>query len=125
MYSEPFSLGDRTTNFSKAILAFCKNEKPTFVTRPLLDQLIRAATSVGANYAEANNASSKTDFRNKIFIAKKEATEAKYWLALLEDLVENKTKCIELQQECHYLLMTFQKIVSSLNHSKRITENVQ
>lgn len=85
------------------------------ITRPLIDQLIRSATSVGANYAEANNAASKTDFKNKIFIAKKEAAEAKYWLILIRDVTIDKATCDKLTQECHYLLMTFQKIISTLN----------
>lgn len=80
-------------DFSKNTIAFCKSIKINPVTRPLVNQLVRSATSVGANYAEANNAASRADFRNKIFIAKKEAAEAKYWLTLLEDIVDDKTAC--------------------------------
>jgi len=125
MIREPFSLSDRTVNFSTDVLSFCKNEKPTFVTRPLIDQLIRSATSIGANYAEANNAASKTDFKNKIFIAKKESAETKYWLTLLSDLVDNKQKCTELLAESHYILMTFQKIINTLNDGKRPAVNAR
>lgn len=90
-----------------------------------MDQLIRSATSIGANYAEANNAASKIDFKNKIFIAKKEAAEAEYWLKLLTDQVSDKQSCHHLLQECHYLLMTLQKIVNTLNKGKRITATVR
>jgi four helix bundle protein len=121
MIREPFTLSDRTVKFSKDVLSFCKNEKPTLVTRPLIDQLIRSATSIGANYAEANNAASKTDFKNKIFIAKKESAETKYWLTLLSDQVDNKQECAELLAESHYILMTFQKIINTLNNGKRPT----
>ena len=41
------------------------------VNEPIIKQLIRSATSIGANYCEANNASSKNDFRNKIYICKR------------------------------------------------------
>lgn len=85
----------------------------------MISQLIKSATSIGANYAEANNASSKTDFRNKIFIAKKEAAETKYWLELFSDLTQNKENCRLLWRECLFILMTLQKIVSSLRSSAK------
>lgn len=118
MFNEPFSFEDRTLGFSKSIIAFCNGIKPTLINRSIIYQLIKSATSVGANYSEANNAASKQDFRNKIFIAKKEAAETKYWLSLLEDLVENKETCLGLRQECHYLLMTLQKIVTTIDQGK-------
>lgn len=93
-------------------------------TRPLFDQLLRSATSVGANYAEANNAASKQDFRNKIFMAKKEAAEAKYWLQVIHNEIYDKARCDDLFKECHSLLMTLQKIINTLNSRKPITENL-
>jgi len=44
---------------------------------------VKAATSVGANYGEANDAESKRDFRHKIGICRKESKESKYWLRLI------------------------------------------
>ncbi len=116
MQSSALGLDSRTVNFSRDVIAFCKMEPLTTVTRPLIDQLIRCATSVGANYAEANNAASRTDFKNKIFIAKKEAAEAKYWLILMSDVVFDKAMCERLTQDCQYLLMTLHKIISTMNH---------
>jgi len=49
----------------------------------MISQLIRSATSIGANVCEANEANSKKDFINKIAIAKKEARETRYWLKLI------------------------------------------
>jgi len=120
MNPERLKLNVRTVNFSKDIIAFCKSEPITLVSRPLFDQLIRSATSIGANYAEANNAASRLDFRNKIFIAKKETAETKYWLNLLTEIVSDKDTCLKLAQECHYLLMTFQKIINTLNQGKTV-----
>lgn len=117
-------LSDRTRSFSKDILSFCAAEKLTIINKSLIDQLIRSATSIGANYAEANNAASKADFRNKIFIAKKEAAETKYWLELLRDVTADKTTCEKLSQECHYILMTLQKIINTLN-GKRTKDNAR
>ena len=58
------------------------NEKREFV---LSKQLLRCATSIGANVMEANGGISKADFSHKISISYKEALETKYWLSLLKD----------------------------------------
>lgn len=73
--TKKFDLEERTAKFGERVLAYCKKKKLDTVTKPLVGQLVRSATSVGANYMEANSASSKKDFANKIFIAKKEAQE--------------------------------------------------
>ncbi len=118
MQSIALGLDTRTVNFSRGVIAFCNAERLTVTTRPLIDQLIRSATSIGANYTEANNAASPTDFKNKIFIAKKEAAEAKYWLNLISDTTSDKPACDRLVQECQYLLMTLQKIISTMNNRR-------
>lgn len=76
-------------------------------------QLTRFAASVGANYAEACNASSKQDFRNKIFIFKKEAAESRYWIKLCGRLTE-ESSWAELLQESHEILLILQTIINSL-----------
>lgn len=113
------TLEERTIHFSKQVIMFCRSVKITPVTRPMVEQLTKSATSIGANYAEANNASSKTDFRNKIFIAKKEAAETKYWLELFADLDDNRDQCRELWQECQFILMTLQKIINTLGENTK------
>jgi four helix bundle protein len=66
----------------------------------------------GANYCEANNASSKKDFRNKIFICKKEASETKHWLRMIARANPTiKDDCKKLWQEANELTMIFSKIV--------------
>ncbi len=118
-------MGNRTISFSANIINFCKNEKMTPITKPLIEHLVRSATSIGANYAEANNAASKADFRSKIYIAKKEAAETKYWLALMLNLAADRKTCTELLNESHYLLMTFQKIISTLKNGKQKAVNAR
>lgn len=106
-------LEDRTIDFSVTIVKrFGKYSKdPTL--QPLINQLIRSATSIGANYAEANNASSKSDFKNKIYIAKKEASETRYWLRVLKELLPNEN-FDNLEQEALELVLILQKIVSTM-----------
>ncbi len=77
-----YDLSERTIKFSKQTIKLLKNTPQTSLNNNIISQLIRSATSVGANYAEANGASSKKDFRNKIHICKKEIQEIKYWIEL-------------------------------------------
>ena len=114
-----FDLEERTAKFGEEIILFCKTAAQTTVTRPLITQIVRSATSIGANYMEANNASSKKDFRNKIYITKKECQETKHWLRMLATAIpEQKDKLKALWQECHELTLIFQKISSSVAGSK-------
>lgn len=73
-----FDLEERTTKFGLEILSFCRSITADQVTRPLISQLVRSGTSIGANYCEANEANSKKDFIHKLSIAKKEAKETIY-----------------------------------------------
>jgi len=112
---QKYDLEERTAKFGEDIIEFCKNLKQDAITRPIISQLIRSATSIGANYMEANAASSKRDFRNKIFICKKEAQETKHWLRMLSKIVLKENEQLHvLWQEAQELTMIFQKITSSL-----------
>lgn len=76
-------LEDRLMTFALNIIELGRTTPSSRENDIILKQLIRSGTSVGANYTETNNASSRSDFRNKIFIAKKEAAETRYWLHLI------------------------------------------
>ena len=78
-----YDLEERTAQFGEQVITFVKGLNRDVVSTPIISQLIRSATSVGANYMEANGASSPKDFTNKIFICKKEAQETKHWLRML------------------------------------------
>jgi len=109
-----YDLEERTAKFGENVLKFCKSVKLNEIVRPLIVQLVRSATSIGANYMEANGASSKKDFINKIFICKKESQETKHWFRMLAIcLEERKPEIRKLWQEAQGLTMIFQKIASS------------
>jgi len=109
-----YDLEERTARFGEKIIDLCKKAPKNVVTIPIIDQLLRAGTSVGANYCEANGASSKRDFRNKIFTCKKEAIESKYWLRMLSRAVDElKDECQSLWQEGHELTLIFSKIAAN------------
>lgn len=112
-----YDLEERTEEFGENVITFCKSLHEDLITRPLISQLVRSATSIGANYMEANGASSKVDFRNKIYICKKETQETKHWFRMLAVcLPEKKEELKVLWRECQELTLIFQKITSSLNH---------
>lgn len=109
-----YDLEERTAVFGESIIALCKRVRQDAVAKSLVSQLVRSATSIGANYMEANGASSKKDFANKIFICKKEAQETKHWLRMLASSDPALRDDIrKLWQECQELTLIFQKIASS------------
>ncbi len=111
--SHKYQLGDRTLQFSVRVIKHCSRIKQPAL-QSITNQLIRSATSIGANYAEANNAASRSDFRAKIFISKKEAAETKYWLSILSELGDKTSELSYLQEEIQGILITLQKIISTL-----------
>ena len=78
-----YDLEERTAKFGEAVINFCKTITRSEITKPLILQLIRCGTSVGANYCEADDAESKSDFRHKIGICKKESRESKHFLRMI------------------------------------------
>lgn len=111
-----YDLEERTQKFGENIIRFCKQAETNLITRPIISQLIRSATSLGANYMEANGASSRKDFRNKIHIAKKEIQEAKHWIRMLNtSLAEPNEELRILWKEANELALIFQKITQTLN----------
>ena len=110
-----YDLEERTAKFGEDIIRFCKCVKQDTVTKPIISQLVRSGTSIGANYMEANAASSRKDFRNKIFICKKEAQETKHWLRMIAVCVPQEREEIKkLWNECQEFTLIFGKILSSL-----------
>lgn len=108
---------ERMLVFSVQVIKLTKNLPKTAENEIIGRQLIRAASSIGANYTEANNAASRTDFRNKVFIAKKEASECRYWLRMLS-AANNGVDLAPLLGECSEFIFILQKIISSLKAGK-------
>jgi len=113
--SNKYKLEERTAKFGESVIEFCQSVKQDTISRPLISQMVRSATSVGANYMEANGACSKKDFANKIFICKKEAQETKHWIRMMAKCYPDKKDILgKIWQEAQELTMIFQKITSSM-----------
>jgi len=109
-----YDLEERTAEFGKTIILFVKKIPENSITRPLISQLVRAGTSVGANYCEADAAETKKDFKHKIGICRKEARETKHWLRMIVVAVpEIKEDARKLWKEAKELNLIFSAIVRS------------
>ena len=78
-----YNLEERTAKFAEDIIRFCKLINENTINKTLIIQLIKSATSIAANYCEADDAESKQDFKHKIGICKKESRESKHWLRMI------------------------------------------
>ena len=114
--AKPYDLEERTAIFGENIINLCQSISHNSITNPIINQLVRSGTGIGANYMEANGASSRKDFRNKIYITKKETQETKHWLRMLAAAAPNKKPAIRLLwHEAQELTLIFQRITNSLN----------
>ncbi|HLL60439.1 MAG TPA: four helix bundle protein [Candidatus Nitrosocosmicus sp.] len=107
-----YDLKERTSLFGKKVITFVKKIALDPINRPVISQLVRSATSIGANYMEADGAVSKKDFRNKIAICNKESKETMHWLHMMS--VANpieKNQCRTLWKESHELALIFSSIL--------------
>lgn len=110
-----YNLEKSTRKFSKDVINCCRNIKINRLNSNIISQLLRSATSVGANYHEANAAISKRDFKNKIHICRKEIQETDYWLDLLNEVDEGyKEFTKNIEKETKELILIFSKISSTL-----------
>lgn len=111
MRDDKYNLEERTARFGELIISFTKRLPYDRVTDELVKQIVRSATSIGANYMEADGASSKRDFKHKIGLCKKEAKETKHWLRMIAKAHKAKADaCRELWQEAHELTLIFSAI---------------
>ena len=114
-------LREKTKDFAKQIVFLCRDVKTKHQASVLLNQLLRAATSIGANVYEAQYAQGTKDFISKLEIAQKECYETEYWLELLYEtnyIEEEEYKPI--RNECGVIR---RMLISSLNTVKGKTES--
>ena len=115
-----FDLEDRTLIFAKQIINFCKNLTNNTINFKLIDQLIRSAGSIGANYREANDSLGKKDFIHRLRIARKESKETIFWLELVKEA--NKNISIDnLIDECCQLRNILSAIIKKVDNNKQET----
>ena len=126
MKTAAYDLEERTALFGEAVIEFCLGVAANPVTAPVVNQLVRAATSVGANYCEADDAESKRDFRHKIALCRKEARETKYWLRMIAKAAPaQKALARKLWSEAKELHLIFVAIVRITDRNLRATQTAK
>ena len=106
-----YDLEERTARFGEAVIGFAKQLSRNPVTLPLIGQIVRSGTSIGANYCEADDAVSNKDFHYRISICKKEARETKYWLRMVAGAEpDSREEARILWQEAKELHLIFASI---------------
>ena len=114
-----YNLEERTAKFGEEIIIFANSIPKNEVTKPIIVQLVKSGTSVGANYCEADDAESRKDFKHKIGIAKKEARETKHWLRMTAIACpDKKDGARKLWQETKELHLIFNAIVNSTKRNE-------
>jgi len=111
-------LGKRLFDFAVRVIKYCRNLPNKREYQVISYQLIKSATSSGANYEEAQGAASKPDFFNKINIALKEMRESNYWLRIIREIET-------MNDELKFLInesLELKKILGSIN-SKSVKRN--
>lgn len=113
MDNKKYDLEERTYQFAKNVAIFCKKLPKNTINYKYIDQVVRASSSVGANYIEANEALSKKDFVMRIKICRKESNGSAYWLRLIVEVNsdEFKGEGIALKNEAEELKKIFSSIV--------------
>lgn len=79
-----YDLAERTVKFAEAVIEFAYKVDKNPVTLPLISQLVRSATSIGANYCEANEAITRKEFVHRIGICRKESKETEFWMRMIK-----------------------------------------
>lgn len=106
-----YDLEERTARFGEAIIDLTKTIPQNPVTSRIINQLVGAATSIGANYVEADDAVSKREFLKSVGTCRKEARETKHFLRMAVQAVpELKPRTRKLWMEARELHLIFSKI---------------
>lgn len=117
--TKKYDLEERTAKFGEEIIEFAKKVLKNAITIPLIDQLVRAGTSVGSNYCEADCAESRKDFEHKLGVCKKESKETKHWLRMIAKAApELRDEAKRLWKEANELNLIFTTIVKKSRKKK-------
>ena len=109
----PYDIRERTLQFAVQVIQAVRRLPDDAATRVLAYQLVKSATSVGANVEEADGAESTRDFVHKMSIARKEARESRYWIRIVRASIVDNENWNSLQQESEELARILSAIINS------------
>ena len=114
------NLKKRTKKFAVDIILFCNSLKKCKASDVITYQLVKSATSTGANYRAACRARSKQEFFSKICIVVEEADESEYWLEIITEtnLSNDKNELLRLYKEANEITRILTKAKNTTYVSK-------
>jgi four helix bundle protein len=116
---QKYDLEERTAKFGESVIALAKTIPVNLVTTSLIPQLVRAATAVGANFCEADDAGSKKEFMYRVSLCKRESRETKHWLRMIVKAEPGlRATAVPLWKEAKELNLIF----SAIHRRKRVRE---
>jgi four helix bundle protein len=115
-----YDLEERTAKFGEQIILFAKKIPWSPVNNRLIDQLVGAGTSVGANYCEADDGVSRADFKHRISISRKESRETKFFLRMVATAEPKlKPEARDIWRGAHSLHRIFSRIWRSTSANQK------
>ncbi len=108
----------RTKKFAVDVIGFCDSLKSTKASSVITYQIVKSATSTGANYRAACNGRSQREFYSKICIVVEEADESEYWLEVVKD-----SKLSNKSEDLDRLLVEALEITKIMSKAKSTTYN--
>ena len=115
-----YDLEERTAKFGEAVIRFVGRLPRNEITKPLITQIVKSGTSIGANFCEADDAESGNDFAHKVGICKKEARESKHFLRMIAvAMPDYREEARILWQEAKELNLIFNSIYKKVKDKKR------
>jgi four helix bundle protein len=110
-------LKNRTKQFSLLILKLAEKLPFSISTRIVINQIVKSATSVGANYRAVCRARSDREFVAKLNIVLEEADESQYWLEIISEMQWiNQSELDSLQKEAGELVAVFVSTLKTVNN---------
>jgi four helix bundle protein len=107
-----YDLEERTAQFGEAIIEPAKTLPKDPINSPLISQIVRAGTSIGANYMEADGTESKKDCHYRISICKRESKETRHWPRMIAKANPGRrNECQNLLREAQELSLIFSSIL--------------
>jgi four helix bundle protein len=85
-----YDLEERSAQFGEAVVNLARTVPLNPVTEPIISQVVRSSTAIGAHYCEADDAGSKKEFRYRISLCKRESRETKHWLRMMAAAVPDR-----------------------------------
>jgi len=109
---KPYDIKERSFLFSKAVVDWMRDSDQEYRFRSLYDQLLRSATSIGANLVEGTAGQSKKDWLKFLHISLKSANETGYWLRLIQESLDvDKQRLSALRKEVEEIAKIIAKII--------------